>query len=60
VIPGRLLALERRDVIISATVNCGVELEVHLTLAARESLRLEPGREVWMVIKTHSCHLMQK
>jgi molybdate transport system ATP-binding protein len=60
VIPGRLLALERRDVIISATVNCGVELEVHLTLAARESLRLEPGREVWLVIKTHSCHLMQK
>jgi molybdate transport system ATP-binding protein len=60
VIPGRLFALERRDVIISARVNCGVELEVHLTLAARESLRLEPGREVWLVIKTHSCHLMQK
>ena len=60
VIAGRLLSLERRDVIVSAKVNCGVELEVHLTLAARDSLKLEPGREVWLVIKTHSCHLMQK
>jgi molybdate transport system ATP-binding protein len=59
-IPGRLLSLERRDVIISARVNCGMELEVHLTLAAREALQLEPGKEVWLVIKTHSCHLMQK
>jgi len=59
VIPGAVTSIERRDVMISARVNCGVELEVHLTLAARESLCLEPGREVWLVIKTHSCHLMQ-
>lgn len=59
VIAGRLVSLERRDVIVSAKVDCGVELEVHLTLAARDALRLEPGREVWLVIKTHSCHLMQ-
>ena len=60
VIPGRITALQQRDVIISARVNCGVEMEVHLTLAARDSLQLVPGREVWLVIKTHSCHLMQK
>jgi molybdate transport system ATP-binding protein len=60
IIPGRVALLERRDVMISARVNCGVELEVHLTLAAREALQLEPGKEVWLVIKTHSCHLMQK
>ena len=30
----------------------------HLTLAARDSLHLQPGREVWLVVKTHSCHLM--
>jgi hypothetical protein len=35
-------------------------MEVHLTLAARDSLGLAPGKEVWLVIKTHSCHLMQK
>jgi ABC-type molybdate transport system ATPase subunit len=41
-------------------VKCRVEMEVHLTLAARDSLQLAPGREVWLVIKTHSCHLMRK
>lgn len=60
VIPGRITSLEQRDVIVSARVNCGVEMDVHLTLAARDSLQLTPGREVWLVIKTHSCHLMQK
>ena len=60
VIPGRIATLATRDVIVSARVKCGVEMEVHLTLAARDSLQLAPGREVWLVIKTHSCHLMQK
>jgi len=58
IIPGRLLSLEQRDVIVAARVNCGVEMEVHLTLAARDSLQLKPGREVWLIVKTHSCHLM--
>jgi len=60
VIPGRIISLEQRDVIVSARVKCRVEMEVHLTLAARDSLQLAAGREVWLVIKTHSCHLMQK
>jgi molybdate transport system ATP-binding protein len=60
VIPGRIQTLEQRDVIVSARVKCRVEMEVHLTLAARDSLQLAPGKEVWLVIKTHSCHLMQK
>jgi molybdate transport system ATP-binding protein len=60
VIPGRITSLERRDVIVVARVNCRVEMEVHLTLAARDALQLEPGREVWLVIKTHSCRLMQR
>ena len=60
VIPGRIQSLEQRDVIISARVKCRVEMQVHLTVAARDSLELSPGKEVWLVIKTHSCHLMQK
>jgi len=59
VIPGRVTALERRDVIVSVRVDCGVGLEAHLTLAAREGLQLETGRDVWLVIKTHSCHLLK-
>jgi molybdate transport system ATP-binding protein len=60
VIPGRIASLEQRDVIVTARVKCRIEMEVHLTLAARDSLQLAPGREVWLVIKTHSCHLMQQ
>jgi molybdate transport system ATP-binding protein len=60
VIPGRITSLDQRDVIITARVKCRVEMEVHLTLAARDSLQLAPGKEVWLVIKTHSCHLMQR
>jgi molybdate transport system ATP-binding protein len=60
VIAGRVISLERRDMIISARVDCGVEMEVYLTLAARDALELAAGREVWLVIKTYSCHLMRK
>jgi molybdate transport system ATP-binding protein len=60
VIPGRITSLDQRDVIVSARVKCRVEMEVHLTLAARDSLQLEAGKEVWLVIKTHSCHLMRR
>jgi molybdate transport system ATP-binding protein len=60
VIPGRIQSLEQRDVIVVARINCGVEMEVHLTLAARDALQLTSGKEVWLVIKTHSCHLMQR
>jgi molybdate transport system ATP-binding protein len=60
VIAGQLVSLERRDMMISARVNCGVEMEVSLTLAARDALQLTLGREVWLVIKTYSCHLMRK
>jgi molybdate transport system ATP-binding protein len=58
IVPGRVASLAQRDVIVVAKVNCGVEMEIHLTLAARDSLDLQPGREVWLVVKTHSCHLM--
>src|SRR5215468_5202477 len=60
VIPGRIQSLEQRDVIVSAQVRSRVVMEVHLTMAARDSLGLVPGKEVWLVIKTHSCHLMQR
>jgi molybdate transport system ATP-binding protein len=58
IFPGKVVALAQHDVIVAAKVDCGVEMEVHLTLAARDSLQLQPGRQVWLVVKTHSCHLM--
>jgi molybdate transport system ATP-binding protein len=60
VIAGKMLSVAQRDVIVVARIDCGVEIEVHLTLAARDALGLQPGKEVWLVVKTHSCHLMKK
>ena len=60
IIPGKVVSLAQRDVIVEAIVDCGVEVAVHLTLAARDALHLQAGCEVWLVVKTHSCHLMAK
>src|ERR1700691_2700196 len=60
VIAGRLVSLERRDMIVSARVDCGVEMDIHLTLAARDALDLTEGRDVSLADKTYSCHLMKK
>ncbi len=59
ILPGSIVSLEQRDVVVVAKVDCGVEMEVHLTLAARDSLHLQKGSEVWLVVKTYSCHLME-
>jgi len=59
VLPGTIRRLVQRDVIVSAMVDCsGTEFEVHVTLAARDALQLVPGKGVWVVVKTHSCHLL--
>jgi molybdate transport system ATP-binding protein len=59
ILPGTIRRVEQRDVIISAMVDCGgTDFEVYVTLAARDALKLGPGKGVWVVIKTHSCHLM--
>jgi len=59
ILPGTIRQLTQRDVIVSAMVDIGgVEVEVHLTLAARDGLKLGAGKKVWVVVKTHSCHVM--
>jgi molybdate transport system ATP-binding protein len=58
ILPGHLLSMAQRDMIVVARVDCGLEMVVHLTLAARDSLELKPGRQVWLIVKTHSCHLL--
>ncbi len=58
IFPGKIVSLEQRDVIVIAKVDCGIEIEVQLTLAARDTLNLAAGSQVWLIVKTHSCHLM--
>jgi molybdate transport system ATP-binding protein len=59
VLGGVLRRLERRDVTIVATVACSVEFGVHLTPGAVKSLQLTEGSQVWLVLKTYSCHVLQ-
>ncbi len=59
-VPGRLLSLERTGALVVAKVDGGgFRASVNLTPSACETLRLEPGKEIWLVIKTHSCHLVE-
>jgi molybdate transport system ATP-binding protein len=59
VLDGTIGSLEQRDMTVIAIVTCGPAFEVHLTLGARESLQLKPGGQVWLVVKTYSCHVLQ-
>lgn len=59
VFPGIITALHQCDVMVIARINCGADLEVHLTPAARDALHLAVGRSIWLVIKTYSCRVLQ-
>lgn len=59
VFAGVIAGLQQRDVTIIAQVNCGADFEVHVTPAARDALQLQPGRSIWLVLKTYSCQVMQ-
>jgi molybdate transport system ATP-binding protein len=58
VIEGRILSLDRRGPMVIARVDCGVTFIAHVTPGAVRSLTLAAGRPVWLVLKTHSCHLV--
>jgi molybdate transport system ATP-binding protein len=57
---GVLVSLRREAVTMIVTVNAGVNFEVHLTPNACRELDLKPKDEVWLVIKTYSCHLVDR
>ena len=60
VIEGKIVAMEPRGTLVRARVDCGAEFIVHLTPGAVRTLELAEGRRVWLVLKTHSCHLVEE
>jgi len=58
ILHGAIEALEQRSATIVCRVNAGAMFEVHVTLGAARDLNLQPGREVWLVLKTYSCHVV--
>jgi len=56
---GRILSMRREGVTIIAMVEASQTFEVHLTPASADDLKLKEGAQVWMVVKTYSCNLVQ-
>jgi molybdate transport system ATP-binding protein len=58
VLAGRIASLEQRGTLVVARVDCGVVFTVHVTPGAARALALALEQKVWLVLKTHSCHLV--
>ncbi len=58
VLRGRIERVEPADYEVQLRVHCGRSFQVTMTRAAAETLRLESGREVWLIFKAHSCHVL--
>lgn len=58
VLPGAVESIEMRGALVSVLVNAGVRFTVHVTPGAMRSLELAVGSVVWLVVKTHSCHVV--
>ena len=57
---GRSQSIHREGVTVILGVDAGVTFQVHVTPSAAEELSLVPEREVWLVIKTYSCNLIER
>jgi molybdate transport system ATP-binding protein len=58
ILQGTIESLEQHSATIVCRVNSGANFEVHVTLGAARDLNLQPGRQVWLVLKTYSCHVV--
>jgi molybdate transport system ATP-binding protein len=59
ILPGALESIETRGTMVALRVKAGTTFQVHVTPGAARALDLSPGLLVWLVIKTHSCHLVR-
>ena len=59
VLEGRIVSMEQRGAMAIARVDCGAAFIVHVTPGAVRALELSAGQRVWLVLKTHSCHLVE-
>jgi molybdate transport system ATP-binding protein len=61
ILPGMITSIHQRDATVIVAIDCkGTIFEAHITPGAVESLGLKQGSSVWVVIKTHSCFLIQR
>jgi molybdate transport system ATP-binding protein len=58
ILPGSVESLGARGTLVALQVNAGVRFVVHITPAAVRDLSILPGTQVWLIVKTHSCHVV--
>lgn len=58
ILQGTVESMETRGSIVVVQVNAGARFTVHVTPGAMRSLQLAQGLPVWLVVKTHSCHVV--
>jgi molybdate transport system ATP-binding protein len=55
---GIVESIEARGTLVELRVRAGSKFLVHVTPGAVRALQLRAGKQVWLVVKTHSCHLV--
>ncbi len=61
ILQGRVTEVQLREIEPSVIVDCnGTRFVAHLTPQSIASLELKPGREVWVIFKTHSAFLITR
>jgi molybdate transport system ATP-binding protein len=59
ILPGIIESLDTRGTLVALRVKAGAVFQVHVTPGAVRSLDIAPGQVVWLIVKTHSCHLVR-
>ena len=59
ILPGQIRRIDSADYEACLQVDCGKIFDVTLTRTAVETLELSLGREVWLIFKAHSCHVLR-
>jgi molybdate transport system ATP-binding protein len=60
ILSGRINSIEERSAYSIVRVQSGVTWMVSVTRQAVKELGLQPGQQIWMAIKTHSCYLLEE
>jgi len=60
ILQGKIQSLEERGAFCVLQINCGDLFQAQVTRAAARTLYLKTGENVWVVVKTHSCHLVRE
>jgi molybdate transport system ATP-binding protein len=55
---GTVTEITRAGPRVVVRIDCGASFTVLVTPGAAESLQLAPGRAIWLILKSYSCHIL--